>query len=200
MKRSTSCNFSESDGTCHDKRSKKSGDGKKSALDLRAPETTPNGQLLLNPNLTMDEAALFAKREYNRRNAARARYRSKGLQDNLQQKVYRLAQDTEKLNKEREDLEKLVSDLQKQNRQLMEDRTAYASRSSFDRLSNAAVPNHLLLSARNASEDYQHSSIFQKLLCFDSIKYEQVIAADSVRKALLILESLSPRLHPGMNT
>jgi hypothetical protein len=170
---------------------------KKPALNLRAPETTPNGQLLLNPNLTMDEATLFAKREYNRRNAARARYRTKGLQDTLQQKVYRLAQDTEKLQKERKELEKLISDLQTQNRQLLEDRTNRDNRSSFSFLGDGTVPNHLLWTAQQTSQDHRQSSLLQKLQAIDSINREQAMAVDPVRTAIMILESLSPRLHFG---
>jgi hypothetical protein len=171
---------------------------KKPALDLRAPETTPNGQLLLNPNLTMDEATLFAKREYNRRNAARARYRTKGLQDTLQQKVYRLAQDTEKLQKERKELEKLISDLQTQNRQLIEDRTTYDNRNSFSFLADAAVPNHLLWTAPNTSQDHRESPFLHKLQDISSINNrEQALAVDPLRTAIMILESMSPRLHLG---
>lgn len=196
MKRSISCNSSDSDGSCH-KRARTTADDKKSTLDLRAPETTPDGQLSLNPNLTMEEATLFAKREYNRRNAARARHRSKGLQDNLQQKVYHLAQETDKLNKEREKLEKLVSELQTQNRLLMENRNSYSKSTPVSSL-NDTLSSSLPLSALLSSKDYLEHSLLQNLIRSRTIKDEQATTADSVRNAMLILGSLSPGLHPSI--
>ena len=88
--------------------------------DLKSPETTPEGQLLLNPKLTRKEAIKLAKKDYNRRNAARARYRNKSLHDDLQQRVYKLIQEKQQVMKERTALEQQIVDLKKQNASLVQ--------------------------------------------------------------------------------
>jgi hypothetical protein len=88
--------------------------------DLKSPETTPEGQLMLNPKLTRKEAIKLAKKDYNRRNAARARYRNKSLHDDLQQRVYKLIHEKQVVMKERTTLEQQIVDLKRQNANLVQ--------------------------------------------------------------------------------
>ena len=67
-------------------------------LDL----TTVSGQLSQNSHLTPEQAKMAAKREYNRRNAARARIRNKNLMTELQERCTRLTTTTEELERENE--------------------------------------------------------------------------------------------------
>lgn len=73
-------------------------------LDLRVKLTTVEGQLELNPHLTIDQAKDAAKKEYNRRNAARARLRSKHHLTELQEKVAALQDRLEQITKENQHL------------------------------------------------------------------------------------------------
>jgi hypothetical protein len=81
--------------------------------------TTPEGQLAMNPKLTLKAAATEAKREYNRRNAARARKRNKHAVGELQDKVHSLARRAEDLQRSNDVLQAQLEVLQTQNRDLL---------------------------------------------------------------------------------
>ncbi len=80
--------------------------------------TTPEGQMAINPKLTLKAAATEAKREYNRRNAARARKRNKHMVGGLQEKVHLLTKRTEDLQRSNDVLQAQLEVLQTQNREL----------------------------------------------------------------------------------
>jgi hypothetical protein len=81
--------------------------------------TTPEGQMAMNPKLTAKAAATEAKREYNRRNAARARKRNKSMVGGLQEKIHSLTKRTEDLQNSNEMLTAQLEVLQTQNRVLL---------------------------------------------------------------------------------
>jgi hypothetical protein len=82
--------------------------------------TTPEGQMAMNPGkLTAKAAATEAKREYNRRNAARARKRNKHMVGDLQEKVHSLTKRTEDLQRSNDVLRAQLEVLQTQNRDLL---------------------------------------------------------------------------------
>jgi hypothetical protein len=81
--------------------------------------TTPEGQLAMNPKLTSKAAATEAKREYNRRNAARARKRNKHMVGGLQEKVHSLTRRAEELQRSNDVLQAQLEVLQTQNRDLL---------------------------------------------------------------------------------
>lgn len=83
-----------------------------SKLDLEHKLTTIAGQLAANPKLSVDQARRAARREYNRRNAARARQRSKFLTEELQVACSTLAERVEDLIAENERLRAQVKELQ----------------------------------------------------------------------------------------
>jgi len=80
------------------------------ALDM----ATVEGQLASDPGLSLEDAKLQAKREYNRQNAARARVRNKEMVEDLQKKVAFLTKRTEDLQRENEVLHAQVKVLQSQ--------------------------------------------------------------------------------------
>jgi hypothetical protein len=75
-----------------------------SKFNLHVKLATLEGQLAENPHLTMDEAKAAAKKEYNRRIAARARQRGKFLMEELQETVQELTKRINKLTKENDAL------------------------------------------------------------------------------------------------
>jgi hypothetical protein len=81
--------------------------------------TTPEGQMAMNPKLTLKAAATEAKREYNRRNAARARKRNKHMVGGLQEKVHLLTKRTEEFQRSNDVLQAQLEVLQTQNRDLL---------------------------------------------------------------------------------
>jgi hypothetical protein len=81
--------------------------------------TTPEGQMAMNPKLTLKVAATEAKREYNRRNAARARKRNKHMVGGLQEKVNLLTKRTDELQRSNDVLQAQLEVLQTQNRDLL---------------------------------------------------------------------------------
>ena len=87
--------------------------------------TTPEGQMQKNPYMTYEEARIAAKREYNRRNAARARVRSKKLVDDLQQKVYKLTHEVGQLKNANQGLKAQVESLTKNNNDLLTQQHMY---------------------------------------------------------------------------
>mmetsp|Transcript_14436 Transcript_14436/g.34567 ORF Transcript_14436/g.34567 Transcript_14436/m.34567 type:complete len:386 (-) Transcript_14436:162-1319(-) len=84
----------------------------------------PEGQLAKNPELSNAEAVLAAKREYNRRNAARARSRNKNLVHDLQQQVYKLAGDISSMKKKNAKLRDTMKTLTEENQKLAEQQLA----------------------------------------------------------------------------
>ena len=88
-------------------------------LDDDEESVTPEGQLRRNPGLGEEEARIAAKREYNRRNAARARTRNKALIGDLQRKVTKLTRYTEDLQRRNDILRAQLDMLSTQNQELM---------------------------------------------------------------------------------
>lgn len=84
-------------------------------LDL----TTPEGQMAANPTMSEEAAKTAAKREYNRRNAARARLRNKEMVSDLQKKVSDLTSHTQELQRSNEVLRAQLDVLAAQNRNLV---------------------------------------------------------------------------------
>ena len=87
------------------------------------PATT-EGQLALNPTLTEAKAKVAAKREYNRRNAARARKRNKNTVAELQERVSSLTKRIEDLLRFNDVLKTQADGLKTRNRELMASRSA----------------------------------------------------------------------------
>lgn len=83
---------------------------KKSYIDM----ATVEGQLAHDPRLSITDAQLQAKREYNRQNAARARVRNREMVEDLQKKVKQLMKRTEDLQRDNEVLQAQVKVLQSQ--------------------------------------------------------------------------------------
>jgi len=73
-------------------------------FSLRSKTTTAAGQLKENPHFTYSQAQQAAKKEYNRRNAARARIRSKFLLDELQDACARQTKQAIELENENAEL------------------------------------------------------------------------------------------------
>ena len=69
-------------------------------LALRHKLTSEEGQLEANPNYTPDQARQAAKREYNRRNAARARIRLKCVLSEMQEKCATMSDEMQALRDE----------------------------------------------------------------------------------------------------
>jgi hypothetical protein len=86
--------------------------------DERDP-TTKEGQMFLNPNMTSKAACTEAKREYNRRNAARARKRNKHMVGDLQGQVHSLTRRADSLQRSNDVLQAQLEVLQSQNRDLL---------------------------------------------------------------------------------
>ncbi|ACI65090.1 predicted protein [Phaeodactylum tricornutum CCAP 1055/1] len=83
---------------------------------------TMERQLHVRPGITPDVAKTAAKREYNRRNAARVRMRNKGLVSDLQKKIANLAQHEAELQRANEVLQAKVEVLEKQYQDLLQAR------------------------------------------------------------------------------
>jgi hypothetical protein len=83
---------------------------------------TTEGQLHARPGVTPDDAKTAAKREYNRRNAARARMRNKGVVSDLQKKIANLAQHEAELQRANEVLQVQVKVLERQYQDLLQSR------------------------------------------------------------------------------
>jgi hypothetical protein len=81
--------------------------------------TTPEGQMAMNAMLTAKAASTEAKREYNRRNAARARKRNKFMVGGLQEKIHSLTKRTEDLQRSNDVLQAQLEVLQTQNQDLL---------------------------------------------------------------------------------
>jgi hypothetical protein len=108
--------------------------------------TTVEGQLRRNPRMSEEEARLAAKREYNRRNAARARSRNKSLLQELQEKVAKLNRFTEELQRTNDILRAQLELLSKQNETLMAEAAAASSPAPSDtpmpqQVQPASLPN-----------------------------------------------------------
>lgn len=93
--------------------------------------TTVEGQLRKNPHMTEEEARIAAKREYNRRNAARARSRNKSLMEDLQRKVTDLTRSTEELQRTNDILTAQLELLTQQNESLMAEAAAAQAQPSL---------------------------------------------------------------------
>lgn len=87
--------------------------------ELDSGLATVEGQMEANPHLTEEQAKTAAKREYNRRNAARARIRNKTMVKDLQSKVSELTQFSEELQRKNELLQARLDVLIKQNEELV---------------------------------------------------------------------------------
>lgn len=81
------------------------------ALALQDKLTTEEGQLEENPYYTLDQAREAAKREYNRRNAARGRIRRKSLLSDLQDKCTSMESEMQALKRENSALKAEIEEM-----------------------------------------------------------------------------------------
>jgi hypothetical protein len=86
-------------------------------FNLRCKLTTVKGQLTENPHFTHEQAKAAAKREYNRRNAARARLRGKYLLEELQETVQELTERANELAEENSNFKSEINVLRKNRKQ-----------------------------------------------------------------------------------
>jgi hypothetical protein len=101
--------------------------------------TTQEGQMTMNPKMTIQEGATEARREYNRRNAARARKRNKLMVGDLQENVESLTNRVEDLIRLNDMLQTQLKVLQTQNRDLL------VSHRDIERRAQAQSSNDVLL-------------------------------------------------------
>lgn len=80
-------------------------------LALRHKLTSEEGQLEENPNYTPEQAKKAAKREYNRRNAARARIRLKCVLSEMQEKCASMSDEMQSLREENEALKQELKEV-----------------------------------------------------------------------------------------
>jgi hypothetical protein len=120
--------------------------------------TTPEGQMAMNPKLTSKAAATEAKREYNRRNAARARKRNKHMVGGLQEKVHSLTKRTEDLQRSNDVLQAQLEVLQTQNRELLVLRPDTEPKAQVKSLSSNDTMSQLLekLQGKGEFQQKQH--------------------------------------------
>jgi hypothetical protein len=117
--------------------------------------TTPEGQMALNPSMTEDEAKAEAKREYNRRNAARARKRNKHMVGGLQEKIHGLTKRAEDLQRSNDVLCAQLEVLQTQNRVLLVNRKDSEAPKQQSSSSNNDILSQLLEQLQGNSEAQQ---------------------------------------------
>lgn len=161
-------------------------------LALRSEMTTVEGQLRVNPQLTYDEALEAARREYNRRNAARARLRSKHLFRDLQEKCSELSKKIERLTRENTSLKAELSSLRKQKTSDlsgMPPRPLLTPSSMLD----TVEPNTRQLTLSGLGQLHTASNSFSSLQ--DDLQYRESLArllgASSQAQPLLIPQELS---------
>lgn len=156
------------------------------SLSLRSTQekeddlTTVEGQLRRNPHMSEEEARLAAKREYNRRNAARARSRNKSLMQELQEKVSKLNRLTEELQRTNDILRAQLELLSKQNETLMAEAAAASSPAASDvpspqqvqpaSLLNSSVPTAPLQAPPSQAQSLLNAvGLFSQLLQLQSL-------------------------------
>jgi len=113
-------------------------------ITLHNELTTPEGQLANNPGISPADAELAARREYNRRNSARARLRGKYALQQLQEACDELEERTEMMEKENEKLRKKIKKRmarKKRRRELMELKNSKKHRTELDKKRPPAVVN-----------------------------------------------------------
>jgi len=148
---------------------------KKADAELKADEnaslTTPEGQLAKNPGITAEQACVAAKREYNRRNAMRARKRAKGKMEDLQQQALSLKKDVSKLRETNDQLQAKLATLKEQNRDLIRigqeqrrDTISSSNKPPSSTLSQSAPPAQFRPPAPRAAAAGATSSSLQQLL------------------------------------
>lgn len=125
--------------------------------------TTAEGQMAINPNMTAKVASTEAKREYNRRNAARARKRNKHLVGDLQEKVHKLTRRAEDLERSNDVLQAQLEVLQSQNRDLLVSRKETAPSKTQVQPSNA-IMSQLLEQLQGENETQQQAQTMTQLL------------------------------------
>ena len=126
------------------------------------PATT-EGQLALYPTLTEKAAKMAAKREYNRRNAARVRTRNKNMVAVLQEEVSCLTKRSRDLSRSNDLLTTQIEDLETQNKELRASRNVeeeHRSRgvNSLSSSNNNTV-SQLLVALQNQNKRQQDTSI-----------------------------------------
>jgi hypothetical protein len=131
--------------------------------------TTQEGQMAMNPKLTSLEAGTEAKREYNRRNAARARKRNKHMVGDLQEKVHTLTKRTEDLQKFNDVLQAQLEVLQTQNRDLLLSRKEPEAKAQVQVQSSSSsssndIMSQLLEQLQGNSEAQQQMQTITQLL------------------------------------
>jgi hypothetical protein len=125
--------------------------------------TTPEGQMAMNPKLTAKAAGTEAKREYNRRNAARARKRNKHHVGGLEEKVYSLTKRTEDLQRSNDVLQAQVEVLQRQNQVLLVSRNDPEPKAQAQSSSSNDIMSQFLEQLQGKSETQQGQDISQLL-------------------------------------
>jgi hypothetical protein len=126
--------------------------------------TTPEGQRALYPKLTAKAAATEAKREYNRRNAARARKRNKSMVGDLQEKVHSLTKRAENLQKSNNVLQAQLEVLQTQNQDLLARRPDIDPKAQVKSSSSNDIMSQLLEQLQGKSEAQQQVQAITQLL------------------------------------
>jgi hypothetical protein len=128
--------------------------------------TTPEGQMAMNPKLTAKAAGTEAKREYNRRNAARARKRNKHMVGGLQEKVHSLTKRTEDLQRSNDVLQAQLEVLQSQNRDLLVRRPDTETKAQVQPSSSSSndIMSQLLEQLQGNSEAQQQVQTITQLL------------------------------------
>ena len=138
-------------------------------LDLHVDITTTSGQLAQNPHYTTEQAKSEAKREYNRRNAARSRVRNKHLMANLQERCALLSERVATVERENQLLRAQVAMFQEQR----------ASTSSAG-LTEQALQSSLVFppSVPLAAQQQMSSPLLQQLLrSSDNMAQQQPLLA-----------------------
>lgn len=189
--------------------------------DLTYPEdgginpTTAEGQLVLCPQYSIEEAKREAKREYNRRNAIRSRQRSKKSLHSLQQRVDDLFNKVRDLQLCNQILESQLVTLQSQNDSLVTRSaakgSAYGSQTSnsLDNSAAAAAPAsrgsdpvqqlvHLL--RNNVSSEARSRSACQPVGGSLAARDEQGPRASSASPLPPTLDGMSLPARPGVST
>jgi hypothetical protein len=127
------------------------------ALALQHKLTTEEGQLEENPNFTREQARQAAKREYNRRNAARGRIRRKCLLSELQDKCDMMETEMEALKIENAALKAEIEDMKHvaatENREESVGRSIQSASHSQQAIGQAPQRTDL-----DGSESLQHSN------------------------------------------
>jgi hypothetical protein len=126
--------------------------------------TTPEGQMAMNPKMTAKASVTEARREYNRRNAARGRKRNKIMVSGLQDKVDSLTKRIEYLQKSEVVLQAQLGVLQTQHVDLLVSCSRRTERIKAQAQSSNGVMLQLIEQLQRRSQAQQQVQTFSQLL------------------------------------